>query len=206
MVYSLFFVAVACAEIRVGATNPGVILIDDFSTRMNGWNIWENDDGSGVSYYQGGLAFVINALQLDYISLPKGTYSDSRIEVIANKIVGPEDNNYGIICRYQDAENYYAFIVTSDGYFGLIKVKDGEYFILNGGGNLTPSDAIRRDSGLNHLKVDCIGSVLTFFVNKDKVGEVLDTDYRTGRVGLMAGSFDNPGVAVLFDNFIVSSP
>ena len=206
MVFSLFFMVIACGEINLEATNPRVILIDDFSTRINGWNIWENDDGSGVSYYQGGLAFVINALQLDYISLPKGTYSDSRIEVIANKIVGPEDNNFGIICRYQDTKNYYAFIVTSDGYFGLIKVKDGEYTILNGEGNLTPSNAIRRDSGLNHLKVDCIGSVLTFFVNENKLGEVLDTEYHTGRVGLMAGSFDNPGVAVLFDNFIVSNP
>ena len=206
MAYSLIMLVLACVEFSVSTGDPNILLLEDFSTGIKGWNIWENADGSGVSYFQGGLAFVINTPQYDYISLPKGSFTDLRVEVTANKIVGPDDNDYGIICRYQDAQNYYAFLVTSDGYFGLLKVKDGEYLIMNGEGTLVASDAIRKGSDLNQLKADCIGSVLTFSVNENKLAEVVDTEYSTGRVGLMAGSFENPGVAVLFDNFIVLKP
>jgi hypothetical protein len=35
---------------------------------------------------------------------------------------------------------------------------------------------------------------------------VIDLDFSDGRVGLMAGSFSKPGVAILFDNFLVLKP
>ena len=164
--------------------------------------MWENKTGSAVSYYQGGLIFIINIPQYDYISVPNGSFGDVRVEATANKLTGPDDNDYGIICRYQNEKNYYSFIISSDAYFGIIKVKEGIYQILNST-NLEYNSMINLGYELNHLRADCIGSVLIFYVNETKLAEVTDTDFSGGKVGLIAGSFKSPGVAVLFDNFLV---
>lgn len=161
--------------------------------------------GSAISYYQEGLVFIINTPQYDYISIPKGSFGDVRIEATANKLTGPDDNDYGIICRYQNEKNYYSFIISSDGYFGIIKVKEGTYQILNSA-NLEYNSLIHTGYELNHLRVDCIGSVLIFYVNETKLVEVTDPDFSGGKVGLLAGSFRTPGVAILFDNFLVLKP
>ena len=185
--------------------DENILLIDDFSTNINNWNIWENKAGSAVSFYQEGLVFIINTPQYDYISIPKGNFGDVRIEAIANKLTGPDDNDYGIICRYQNEKNYYGFIISSDGYFGIIKVKNGTYQLLNSV-NLEYNSVIHPGNELNHIRVDCIGSGLSFYVNEIKLAEVTDPDFSIGNVGLMAGSFSTPGVAILFDNFLVLKP
>jgi hypothetical protein len=59
---------------------------------------------------------------------------------------------------------------------------------------------------MNHLRVDCIGDQLTFYINFSEVAEATDGDFPTGDVGVVAGSFAEPGVDVLFDNFVVLQP
>jgi hypothetical protein len=194
-----------CAPTTIQQGEGSNLLIDNFSTNINNWNVWENKAGSAVSYYQEGLVFIINTPQYDYISIPNGSFGDVRVEATANKLTGPDNNDYGIICRYQNEKNYYSFIISSDGYYGVIKVKDGMYQILNST-NLEYNSNIQKGNEFNYLRVDCIGSVLTFYVNTTKLAEVTDPEFSSGRVGLMAGSFNIPGVAILFDNFLVMKP
>jgi hypothetical protein len=196
---------VGCNPSPTILSDANILLIDDFSTNINKWNVWENEAGSAVSYYQNGLVFIINIPQYDYISIPKGSFGDVIVEVTANKVAGPDDNDYGIICRYKDEKNYYSFIISSDGYFGIIKVKEGNFQILNNT-NLEHNSMIRGGNEFNYLKADCIGSSLNFYVNQMMIAEVTDADFSDGKVGLIAGSFDIPGVAILFDNFLVSKP
>ena len=203
--FILFIGLAGCIPTTTQQGDGNILLIDNFSTNINNWNVWENKTGSAVSYYQEGLVFVINTPQYDYISVPKGSFGNVRVEATANKLTGPDDNDYGIICRYQNEKNYYSFIISSDGYFGIIKVKEGTYQILNSA-NLEYNSMIHRGYELNHLRADCIGSVLNFYVNATKLAEVTDTDFSGGKVGLIAGSFNAPGVAILFDNFLVLKP
>lgn len=205
IVFILFIGLAGCIPAITQQGDGNILLIDDFSTNTNNWNVWENKAGSAVSYYQEGLVFVINTPQYDYISVPKGSFGDVRVETTANKLTGPDDNDYGIICRYQNENNYYSFIISSDGYFGIIKVKEGTYQILNSA-NLEYNSLIHRGYEFNYLRADCIGSVLYFYVNATKLAEVTDTDFSGGKVGLIAGSFNAPGVAILFDNFLVLKP
>jgi hypothetical protein len=71
---------------------------------------------------------------------------------------------------------------------------------------MLPSGAILSGSGLNHLRADCIDSQLTFFVNGQLAAQVFDSDFATGDVGILAGTFNEPGVDVVFDNFVVVKP
>ena len=205
LILFLFIGLGGCAPAALQQKNGNILLIDDFSSNINNWNVWENEAGSAVSYFQQGLVFIVNIPQYDYISIPNGTFDNVRIEATVNKLTGPDDNDFGIICRYQNEKNYYGFIISSDGYYGIIKVKDGLYEILNSK-SLQFNSAIQTGNEYNHLRVDCIGNTISSYVNNTKLAEVTDPDFLNGRVGLMAGSFSNSGVAILFDNFLVLKP
>jgi hypothetical protein len=59
---------------------------------------------------------------------------------------------------------------------------------------------------MNHLRADCVGNTLTFYINFTQVAVALDADLLAGDVGVLAGAFSAPGVDVLFDNFLVLQP
>jgi hypothetical protein len=127
------------------------------------------------------------------------------MEVDAMTAGGPLENRMGLICRMQDDANFYYFIISADGYYSIGKVKGGTWSLL-GAAAMQQNPAIHTGLQLNHLRADCIGSLLIFYVNGQLVGSARDTDFITGDVGLLAGSFDHPGVDVSFDNFTVLKP
>jgi hypothetical protein len=71
---------------------------------------------------------------------------------------------------------------------------------------MTYSPAIVPGILPNHLRFDCVGETLTAYVNSQQVAQVQDADHIEGDVGLLAGTFDGPGVEIIFDNFIVTNP
>jgi hypothetical protein len=188
-------------------SSPGeAIFKDDFSQPFNGWLRGTELPNGGISdYADGNFRILVNEPNFDYWSVPNLEFKNTRIEVDAVKQSGPEINRFGLICRYQDELNFYFFIVSSDGYYGVGKVK-GDQLSLIGMDEMLPSTAILPGSGLNHLRADCIDSQLTFYVNGQLVTNVFDSDYSTGDVGFLAGTFNEPGVDVLFDNYVVVKP
>jgi hypothetical protein len=188
-------------------SSPGeAIFKDDFSQPFNGWLRGTELPNGGISdYADGNFRIFVNEPNFDYWSVPNLEFKNTRIEVDAVKQSGPEINRFGLICRYQDELNFYFFIVSSDGYYGVGKVK-GDQLSLIGMDEMLPSTAILPGSGLNHLRADCIDSQLTFYVNGQLVTNVFDSDYSTGDVGFLAGTFNEPGVDVIFDNFVVVKP
>jgi hypothetical protein len=69
-----------------------------------------------------------------------------------------------------------------------------------------PTDAIRQGEATNHIRADCVGSSLTLHVNGAELAEVQDDTLASGDVGLLAGTFDQPGTELLFDDFVVKRP
>lgn len=191
----------AMAEIDPGS----VVYFDDFSNPKSGWSVWSSDNAV-ISYKSNGLNFHINEANYDYWSLPGQRFADSTLAVDATLVDGPSDNDYGLLCRFQNEYNFYAFLVSSDGYGGIVKVKDGLYQTLNSPDGMEYGSMILQGQATNQIRADCIGSTLTLYVNKQKFLEAQDTDFSTGDVGLIAGSYNQPGVDILFDNFFVLKP
>ena len=77
--------------------------------------------------------------------------------------------------------------------------------LLLGQSEMQASEAIQTGT-MNHLRADCIGNTLTFYINFTEVASATDTDLPTGDVGVLAGAFSEPGVDVLFDHFVVIQP
>jgi hypothetical protein len=133
------------------------------------------------------------------------SFGDVAIEVDATKNGGPDDNDFGVICRYKSLDQFYYGVISSDGYYAIIKVTtDGSQTL--GRDHLDYSDYINRGFTTNHIRFECNGHVLTLIVNGHQLDQQSDSDYNSGNVGLLAGTYSTPGTDMLFDNFIVVQP
>jgi hypothetical protein len=182
----------------------GTLFDDDFSDSSSGWDSVRTDLGM-TDYDAGTYRIVVNEVTSDYWANPGKSFTDVRVEVDATKNGGPDDNDLGVQCRYQDTENFYAFYISSDGFYAIAKVVGGEYQLL-GTEEMLPSDSIRQGDATNHIRADCIGSRLTLYANGDQIHSTSDDSFATGDVGLIAGSFETPGADIRFDNFAVYQP
>jgi hypothetical protein len=206
----IFVVIAGCNPASVDSNsstkNAGQILFqDDFSKTDSGWETWSEANGSQVGYVNGGLRILIKETQYDYWSRPGKRFTDTRIEVDAIKVAGPDDNTIGILCRWQNRDNYYALLISSDGYYSILRVKEGAYELL-GAKTMLYSESIRKGSAVNRLRADCTGNRLVFYANGQKLTEVQDNTLASGEVGLIAGTLSKPGVDIFFDNFVVTVP
>ncbi|NWF64846.1 MAG: hypothetical protein HXY38_11125, partial [Chloroflexi bacterium] len=59
---------------------------------------------------------------------------------------------------------------------------------------------------INHLRADCAGNLLTFYINGFQVAQAQDATLTSGDVGVLAGTFESPGADILFDNFVALQP
>jgi hypothetical protein len=192
-------------SIAESTTPTGSVLFqDDFSDPASGWMQGQDDIGL-TEYSNGGFRILVNSDVAAKVSIPRLQMSNVRIEVEAMKIGGPDDNEFGIVCRYQNEDNFYFFTISSDGYYGIGKYKDNQVNLI-GMEMMQSNDNIHQGTNSNHLRADCVESTLAFYINGTKVGEVQDSDFSTGDVGLLAGTFRDPGVDILFDNFSVQKP
>lgn len=183
--------------------NPGEVLFQDkFESNTSGWDRFANDGGI-MDYDSGGFRILVRQPLLNYWSTPDRNFGDVRVEVDVTRLNGPEQNRAGLICRYQRGD-YYFFIISSDGFYAIGKFIGGQTLLL-GQTEMKPSEAVQPDA-VNHLRADCIGDSLTFYVNFNEVAFVQDSDFANGDIGVLAGSFSEPGVDVLFQNFVVIQP
>ena len=130
---------------------------------------------------------------------------DVIIEVKAEN-TGSPDNYFGVLCRYQDLQNFYFLVVSSDGYYGFLRRLGGGDIELIGMESMLSSDAVQLGGASNHIRLDCVGSILTLYVNGEMVGQASDSALTNGDVGLYAGTFEIAGTDILFDNFVVYQP
>jgi hypothetical protein len=184
--------------------DPGAIYYDDFSDPESGWYTQSSDDHS-VLYDWGGLRFRINRANYDMWSYPLQEYSDAIIWVEAAKLEGTNDNTFGLLCRIQEDGDYYAFLISSDGYAGIARRQAGGYRMLSGD-SMTYSEAVSSPTGLFRLRASCEGNQLSFFVNDQLVAAASGDGLAAGRVGVLAGTYTQAGVDIFFDNFIVTVP
>jgi hypothetical protein len=120
------------------------------------------------------------------------------------KLAGPDENRIGLICR-SDGVSYYFFIIGSDGYYGLGLYKDHQATLL-GQSAMQSSKDIKTGAAINHLRLDCSGSSLAAYANGVALAQAQDTSLQHGDVGLLAGTFNQAGVDVVFDNFAALKP
>jgi hypothetical protein len=125
---------------------------------------------------------------------------DSYITVTVAQTAGVGDLSYGITLRRADKGNYYSFEIDGSGHWYFYKAVDSVLTLL-------ASHAANQSihTGLNQpntLQVRATGSRFEFFVNDVKVGQVNDSTYAQGVVGLGG----NDQLEVVYTDFILTQP
>lgn len=207
----LLVFAAACGKVVPGwtakpAAEPGTVLFEDsFDPPTQGWGTMKREEGL-IGFGYGGMVFTVDLPDTVLWSVNGDQWMDTRIEVDGILVDGSADDFLGVICRYQDDENFYAFLVSNDGYYGIIKYFDGRMAVLPENGLMQYTDVIRQGVALNHIQAVCQGDELRLSVNDSLLIEITDISFSSGRAGLIAGSHTDESVMVLFDNMAVYQP
>lgn len=185
---------------------PGEVQFqDDFNNPKSGWLRTHDTKNGDLDYVDGAYEIIINRRNAILWSGPGLEFTDVQIEADVINISGPMNNDFGLVCRARDENNFYFLAISNDGYYGIGKVQDG-FQQLIGMTNMPPSEDIFQGHRSNHLRADCIGEYLTLFVNGVHQITVQNSEFRSGDVGVFAGNFEEPGTQVRFDNFSVLQP
>lgn len=177
---------------------------DDFTDPFGGWPVYASSDGA-YAYSDGAYTISVTRASFQMWALSGHAYRDVQIETDAARLAGPQANLYGLVCRCTDEVNFYFFVISSDGYYAIGKVSGGEVSLL-GQEMMAYNAVIAHGENINRLRFDCIGATLTGYINGQMVALTEDTSFPRGDAGLIAGSLDEGGVDVSFDNFVVYKP
>ncbi len=186
-------------------TASPILFQDDFSSTSSGWDRSTYDDGSQTDYVDSGYHILVNGEYASVWANPGINVADVSVEVDGVKRGGVDDNEFGVICRYQDESNFYAGSISSDGFYAIVKIQDGEFGYVGTEG-MQPSDLILQGDQMNRVRLDCVGSTLTLYVNGIQLISGSDSSFGSGDVGLYAGTFATPGIDIFFDNFVAQRP
>jgi len=202
----------ACAGAASGTPGePGVIFRDDFSQTTSGWDRHTGSDLT-TDYVDGRYLAAVTDPGVDVWARPGLNLSDVAFSADTQYAAGPVNNEYGLICRYDRAgdgrNSFYFFFVSSDGYYALGKiVRDARTILSPAEGSFQPTDAVKLEpEAVNTLTATCDGTHFSLAVNGTVVGEFDDDELKRGDLGVMAGTFDEGGVQITFDNVLVREP
>jgi hypothetical protein len=175
---------------------------DDFSS-LGDWQA-ESDAAAQVSISEGVLRIHVSAAnQLAWASAGRDL-KDFHLTVEATQVAGPDDNEYGVLVRMQDAENFYRLSISGDGFFLVTKFVDGRQELISS--NWLPAEAINLGEATNTIEAICRGDELTLVVNGVELARLQDGQFDHGDIGLYAGTFYETGVEIVFDDLLVTEP
>jgi hypothetical protein len=113
--------------------NGRIVLSDDFGTASSTWR-WGERDVAAILHEPGGMRIILRrgpVFQWNQAA-PHGRalrLEDARVDVGVTSL--DEPHAYAnILCRYQGRDDYYQFMVTSDGAYEIHKKRAGRQRIL----------------------------------------------------------------------------
>lgn len=199
----------ACQSGQVDACDEGGTLFGDAfeGERDCGWALYSRD-GASSEISDGVLRLATSQPGQIWWTNPGRSFDDVIITADVMHASGPQDNAFGLICRYQSSDNFYIFLISSDGYYAIGKYQSGgnqiEY--LTGEGEYVASEAINQGQAQNSMRASCMGNELSLMVNGELLESVTDPTFVSGDIGVGASTFESGELVVEFDNVRVLAP
>jgi hypothetical protein len=174
---------------------------DDFSSSKSGW--YTSSTGDFIVSYKNGKYHLTEVSPNQWrsaFSPNRLNFSDFVLEIEATKEAGPDDNIFGVIVRATDLSNYYAYILSSDGYYQVAKLQNNSWAYVS---DWAKSSAIKTGNATNLIKIVCNGDKQSFYANGVKLTDYIDNSFAYGQLGLYAGTQSEGNVTIGFDNLEV---
>ncbi len=209
-IVSVFFLS-SCQTIHslqpvaTAAPSGTVLFLDEFDDNANHWGTSNTATGS-VSLAYEGLDIKVDQPNSLLWSVAGKKYTDVKIDVDGVLLSGPSNDVFGAICRFSDANHFYGFLISHDGYYGIFKMDNGTLILADQNQGLKFSDVILQGGTVNHITATCRGNELSLAVNGQLLSIVQDDNYVSGQIGLIAGTYENGGSELFFDHLQISQP
>jgi len=175
---------------------------DDFDVSNKGnWTEFAGEDVL-TQWQDGRFAFDAYATSITAISTTNELNLDD--VVVQADVYRMDDmlgNDMGLVCRYQDTDNYYSLSFGNDDYVAIYKNVDGNWESL-----FNEFVDIDLSAEYHKVTVSCIGTELSLYVDDQLLVSVSDGDLLTGDVGLLVGTYEDVPIMLAFDNFVVYKP
>lgn len=171
-----------------------LLMRDDFRSPISGWTV-SKDRGGQEAYDDGRYVITLNSTD-PYWGVSPQTLGDFVAEVDATPTSrygasyaydGPLGESYGVIVRAQDQNNFYAFLVATDGRYSAFHVKNGT---LAWDTRWTPADddTVKDGWQTSRLRILALGKELRFYVNGRMLVRVPDAIWASGQAGVIAAN------------------
>lgn len=105
--------------------------------------------------------------------------TDFYVATAVHRHVGREDGEYGLVFRYLDDQNYYSFCISDKGNYLVRMCTGGQLETL-----LYGTYPVLAYTEAKELAVRAIGPELSFWINQNPVGNVINNTLQEGRTGL----------------------
>jgi hypothetical protein len=122
------------------------------------------------------------------------------LEVDAAQVSGSDDNEYGLVCGYEDEESYCELAISGDGYVGFFVQEQGSWDSIV---PFTRNEAIDQGNSVNRLRLEVEEGAFSFYVNGQLALQEYDQRLGEGLMGFGCGSFAEPHLHCSFDNLRV---
>jgi Subtilase family len=173
------------------AAANGPAFADNFSSTQSGLQ-----DRGETTYKDGRYVITPNAANRAAWATYGNSYTNATIEATV-QLTAPAGGAAGLVFWQTGPSDYYASLVTGDGFYQVARLQGGRWAAL------TPwkqSSALKANEP-NKLSVAFNGTQITLMAN----GQSLDTTQApaagNGRVGFIATNFAQPGMNATFDDF-----
>ncbi len=173
------------------------LFTDDFDDPSSGWPEEEGTCGYLTELGEYFVAFQDTNSVRPVVNPRFQPPADFCYQIVAQPVEGPEHLPYGLVFRYQDDQNFYAFVVNSMGMYALYLRQNGEYTPII---PFQPSPTIYQGASANLLQVIVRGTSIELYANGQLLAAVEDETFTRGEIGLYAG----PGLYVRFDDLEIA--
>ncbi len=195
-------------QLTVATAAQAEIVIDDrFNDPKSGWPDFNaaSDKDVGFAVYANGKYQMTPVKNRAYglIKAPRRASSGNiRMTSAFFMYAGLGAGGAGLVCRMQDLDNFYAFIVVGSGQWRIARVQRGETTVLRDGsvGKQVMAGAVDAQ-----MTAECSGDQLTLSLGRSRVGQVRDAVFADGDAGLFVAGEQAAGTSVSFDDFKLES-
>lgn len=177
------------------ATAQAATFTDDFSNTQTGL---QNRDET--AYASGRYVIKPNAANRAAWATYGTNYTNATIEATV-QITAPAGGAAGLVFWQTGSGDYYAVLITNDGYFQLTRLQNSRWTAVT---PWTKSAAIKANEP-NKLTVTFNGPQITMQANGQSLGVTQAPAAGKGRVGFIASTFGQPGMNAAFDDFKVTT-
>ena len=131
MIASAVVILLLAACSSVPEARPGQLLyVTTFDAFTEDWQLYEGELAARIMADDGNprLEIAVDSIQAGAFTLLDQAFGDFDVITDVVQVAGPDNLDapgFGVLFRHQDNNNFYAFMISGDGYYQVIRRQDG---------------------------------------------------------------------------------